>query len=90
MKTVFCIVNIKMTSIKEHGLFLSQFFFSAVGVGFSISMLVRGKDPSIYLPILTTIIGVWTPNPLAQHKSANEGITSREPRLESVIVTPNN
>jgi hypothetical protein len=81
-----------MTFVSKHGLFLSQFFFSAVGVGFSIAMLIKGNDPSIYLPILSTIIGVWTPNPLSQQKvlapavSGNVPSGNREVRLESVVI----
>jgi len=52
--------------ITKHGLFLSQLIFSLIGVGFSIGMLVDNKDPSIYLPILTSIVGVWTPSPMSR------------------------
>lgn len=61
-----------ITFIEKHGLFMSQFFFSALGVGFSIGMLLRGNDPSIYLPILTTVIGVWTPNPLSMSRTMQQ------------------
>lgn len=45
------------------GLFIAQTAFSAIGVLFSISMLATGNDASIYLPILTGIIGYWVPSP---------------------------
>ncbi len=61
-----------MTFLAKNGLFIAQCFFSSVGVGFSIAMLIRDKDPSIYLPILTSILGVWTPNPLTVHKDQRQ------------------
>lgn len=63
-----------MDFLSHNGLFLSQVFFSLVGVGFSIAMLVRGEDASIYLPIMTTIIGVWTPNPLSMKQPNSQDI----------------
>lgn len=82
-----------MDFMTHHGLFISQVCFSFIGVGFSIAMLSSGKDPSIYLPILTTIIGVWTPNPLSNRQTNTNEIanTTNVPRsrlvpLESVRV----
>lgn len=43
--------------------FIAQTFFSLLGAVFSIGMLSSGKDPSIYLPILSGIIGYWVPSP---------------------------
>lgn len=57
-----------MNYITQHGLFISQFFFSLLGVGFSIGMLAKGEDPSVYLPVLSGIIGVWIPSPISQQK----------------------
>ncbi len=74
--------------ITEHGLFLSQFFFSVIGVGFSITMLVLGNDPSIYLPIFSTIIGVWVPSPISKHRDVIHQplIKPLNNELETVIV----
>lgn len=55
--------------IAKHGLFLSQLFFSTVGMAFSIAMLVNDKDASVYLPILTTIVGVWIPSPMSRQNN---------------------
>lgn len=70
----FAVRTNKMEFITQNGLFLSQVFFSLVGVGFSMAMLVRGEDASIYLPIMTTIIGVWTPNPLSSKQPSTQEI----------------
>lgn len=67
--------------IRDHGLFLSQFFISTVALGFSMFMLIKGNDPGIYLPLLTTVIGVWVPSPM----SANKQTPSPAP-LESVAI----
>ena len=76
-----------MTFLSQNGLFLSQVFFSLVGVGFSIGMLVKGEDASIYLPILTTIIGVWTPNPLSMRQpNTQEIVTAAADAMRSRLV----
>ena len=68
--------------INDHGLFLSQFFFSLIGIGFSVTMIVLGNDPSIYLPIFSTIIGVWVPSPLSKQRNNQ----SRNNELEEIVV----
>lgn len=40
-------------------------------MGFSIAMLVRGNNPAIYVPILTGVLGIWSPNPKLQRPPAN-------------------
>jgi hypothetical protein len=67
--------------ISDHGLFLTQFFFSLIGITFSMSMLILGKDPSIYLPIFSTIIGVWVPSPMSKQREYQP--------LENVVVHEN-
>jgi hypothetical protein len=42
-----------------------QILFSLFGFVFCVTMLVMGKQEGVYLPILTSIIGVWTPSPLS-------------------------
>lgn len=53
----------------QSSLFAVQTMFSLIGVGFSVGMLVAGNDASIYLPILTGIIGYWVPSPGSNFKS---------------------
>ena len=71
--------------IGDHGLFLSQFFISSASLGFLMYMLIKGENPSIYLPILTTVVGVWFPSPV----SLNKKITTVNAPLESVLVHTN-
>lgn len=46
-----------------------QVVISLVTMCFSISMLSLGKDPGIYLPILTSIVSVWLPSPVQNIRS---------------------
>lgn len=52
----------------------AQVFFSLAGFGFSMTMLLRGNDASIYLPVLTGILSAWMPSPIQQFqkKKSNE------------------
>lgn len=77
-----------MDFMVHNGLFLSQVFFSLVGVGFSIGMLIRGEDASIYLPIMTTIIGVWTPNPLSNKQPTTHEIAGAAADVVSSRLAP--
>lgn len=58
-------------------LFMCQVVFSLIFVIFSIIMLATGHDTSVYLPILTSIAGYWTPSP--RLNSAATMITSQFP-----------
>jgi hypothetical protein len=69
--------------ISSHGLFIGQFFFSLIGATFSIAMLVRGEDASIYLPVLSGIIGVWVPSPLSAAKQPSITTTTTSPQIGS-------
>lgn len=40
-----------------------QLLVSVVGLGVSGGMLLMGRDPAIYLPVVTSIIGYWLPAP---------------------------
>ena len=51
----------------NNSLFLAQVFFALIGLSFSAAMLLSGNDPSIYLPVMTAILGWWFPSPL-NHK----------------------
>lgn len=46
-------------------LFGMQLLVSGVGMVLSAGMLLMGRDPAIYLPIVTSIIGYWLPAPRA-------------------------
>lgn len=50
--------------------FLTQTLFSAMGITFSAGMLMIGKDPSIYLPIFTSILFAWLPSPMSMASGA--------------------
>jgi hypothetical protein len=49
----------------QHHQFYMQAGFSGVGVVFAAVMLLIGKEPSIYLPIFTSILFSWLPSPLS-------------------------
>jgi purine-cytosine permease-like protein len=49
----------------QHHQFYMQAGFSGLGVVFSATMLLIGKEPSIYLPIFTSILFSWLPSPLS-------------------------
>ena len=57
---------------KHKILFKVQTVFSAVTLTFCITMLSVGKDPSLYLPILTSLIGYWLPAPKYQKLVAQD------------------
>lgn len=44
-------------------LFAMQLLVSAVGMGLSVVMLAMGRDPAVYLPVVTSIVGYWLPAP---------------------------
>ena len=48
--------------LRDH--FYTQAAFSGLGLAFSAIMLAMGKEPSIYLPIITSILFAWLPSPL--------------------------
>ncbi len=43
--------------------FKVQLGISVLGLVLSTAMLAAGRDPAIYLPVLTSIIGYWLPAP---------------------------
>lgn len=49
--------------MEQKYLFFVQVAVSATAMAFSITMLTLQRDPAVYLPILTGIVGFWTPNP---------------------------
>ena len=57
---------------RQHQHFIMQSCFSAIGMVFSAVMLLVGKEPSIYLPIFTSILFSWLPSPM----SSNSGVAA--------------
>lgn len=49
--------------VSDCPLFTMQLTVSAVGMALSATMLAMGRDPAVYLPVLTSIIGYWLPAP---------------------------
>jgi hypothetical protein len=62
-----------------HYMLLAQIAFSVGGMIFSGAMLIRGEDASIYLPVMTGILGAWMPSPLQQFNKKNQQITGPTP-----------
>lgn len=52
-----------MEFVYNNILFFVQVCFSFFGLMFTMSMLLKGEDPSIYLPIFSSIITLWIPSP---------------------------
>ena len=63
---------IKETFLHNNALFLAQMFFSLFLLAFSASMIYRGSDPSIYLPIMTSVTSYWFPSPINQKISGTK------------------
>lgn len=68
-------------------LMIIQALFSLIGIVFTGTMLVIGRDPSIYLPIMMGLIMTWIPSPLS-HKitpintptnTVSNALTRRQP-----------
>jgi len=56
----------------------TQIFISTSILAFAMYMLYIGKDPGIYLPIITAISGSWLPSPLQHKKDGISSSTTRE------------
>jgi hypothetical protein len=44
-------------------LFKMQVGVSLTGLALGVGMLACGKDPAVYLPVVTSILGLWLPTP---------------------------
>lgn len=42
-----------------------QLLFSGVGLALGAGMLAAGRDPAVFLPLVTSIIAYWLPAPRA-------------------------
>lgn len=49
--------------VSDNTVFQVQAVFSFTTMVFCIGMLASNKDPTYYLPVLTSIIGYWLPSP---------------------------
>lgn len=72
-------------NFNENKIYYTQIFFSFITLSFCIGMIA--KDPStqtssIYLPILTSIVGVWLPQP--KNNNSNQITPSISDPLENV------
>jgi hypothetical protein len=63
-----------------------QSFISCTALSFAMFMLYIGKDPGIYLPIVTSIISYWMPSPIytSPKPKSLELPPSEEPLLSNV------
>lgn len=43
--------------------FAAQVAVSATGLAVGVGMLVAGKEPAVYLPMVASIVGYWLPAP---------------------------
>lgn len=81
-------MQLSIADARSARIFGVQVFFSAVMVIFCIAQLWLHSDSdtrSVFLPILTSIVGVWLPSP-----SASSGL-AHEPPLAAVasrVVSP--
>lgn len=50
--------------LAQNILLTTQIFMSTSIVFFAMYMLYIGKDPGVYLPIITAISGSWLPSPM--------------------------
>jgi uncharacterized membrane protein len=56
----------------ENRIFFTQVFFSVLTVSFCIGMIAHNpstQTSSIYLPIITSVVGVWLPQPKSTEKA---------------------
>lgn len=51
------------TDVMACPLFAMQLVVSLAGLGLGTAMLFMGKDPAVYLPVVTSIVGYWLPAP---------------------------
>lgn len=60
---------------------IAQVLFSVGGLMFSGAMLIKGKDASVYLPVLTGILGAWMPSPIQQLDNQRRQMQNNPPTL---------
>lgn len=57
------LINGVRAAVGDCPLFTMQLLVSVFGMALSAGMLAAGRDPAVYLPVLTSIIGYWLPAP---------------------------
>ncbi len=68
--------------------FKVQLGVSVLGLVLSTTMLAAGKDPAVYLPVLTSIIGYWLPAPRRDLRApASEASTQNSVAARPGLVT---
>jgi hypothetical protein len=80
-----------MEFIYNNILFFVQTCFSLFGLIFTMTMLLKGGDASIYLPIFSSIITLWIPSPTQTLRSPiPQPIESFSPRSRVISrpITP--
>lgn len=75
------------TTLGRNKHFWTQTLFSGVGIVFSAGMLMIGKDPSVYLPIFTSILFAWLPSPMSMSSSSKPNATLADLSLLSPPAT---
>jgi len=63
--------------------------FSFTGLAFSATMLFVGKDPSVYLPLFTSILFAWLPSPISSMYNQQRQIVGSIPLRIGNIKTKN-
>lgn len=58
-------------SNSHHYILGTQVAISCSSLAFAMFMLYMGKDPGVYLPIITGIVGCWLPSPQSIKASAS-------------------
>lgn len=56
----------------------TQIFISTSILAFAMYMLYIGKDPGVYLPIITAISGSWLPSPMQNKETTLSSQISKE------------
>ena len=64
--------------------YTAQIVFSSILIAFCIGMLSAYNDPNtraVYLPILTSVVSVWLPQP--SNKKSNEIVPLQEIKIDN-------
>ena len=73
-------------------IFISQFIFSLVVLGFTGTMMIVDKENlNIYLPVFTSIAFTWLPSPMSSRPSKednNNNNNGSQPKLLTGQMTP--
>lgn len=66
--------------MKDYIVYFTQAAFSGIGILFCMTMMINGKDTTVYLPIMTGLLSYWLPNPKLNPSSLT--VTS-DPKLNT-------